>query len=406
MRTLLPGVFITTGGLAIRVLFTIEFAACADSERARSDASGASIDGSQLVIDARDGEDVDTRVAADAPLPDAITYAANIVFHTSTTHAPSLGGLAAADQICAERATAASLPGTYVAYVSTSTTHAIDRLSSARGWVRVDGRPFVDRPQDIAEQKILYPPRLDEFGNERFHGLVMTGTDWGGRYDESRGNCSDFTSTAGTLAVGSTSATTLFANEFVFTHGCETEYHLYCFGVDKNVPLAPQPASGRIAFVSNFGMFMHTGGTDEADLLCESEASDAGLSGSFRAFIASSSFSAVSRFDTTGPPWIRPDGVPIVARAADLGAGSPPTGINQRADGTYQTGVMGYWTGAPLPTEAAWLSRSCQDWTSMDRADRGMFGVANDTAPQRWFGLSTELRQCGSFLWAVLCLEQ
>src|SRR5690606_988458 len=69
--------------------------------------------------------------AADAALP------TNIVFVTSTQHvAQDLGGLEGADRICADRAAAAGLPGTYVAWLSTRTVDARDRLAGARGWVR------------------------------------------------------------------------------------------------------------------------------------------------------------------------------------------------------------------------------------------------------------------------------
>jgi hypothetical protein len=75
-----------------------------------------------------------------------IATSANFVFVTSSAHAPiELGpDLGAADAICAARATEANLPGTYVAWLSTSTRQARDRLAGARGWVRVDGRPVAD----------------------------------------------------------------------------------------------------------------------------------------------------------------------------------------------------------------------------------------------------------------------
>src|SRR5262245_55711495 len=60
---------------------------------------------------------------------------ANIVFVASSLTDGGIGGLAQADDICAARAEEAGLAGTYVAYLSTTSVNAIDRLGSARGWV-------------------------------------------------------------------------------------------------------------------------------------------------------------------------------------------------------------------------------------------------------------------------------
>src|SRR5213592_2896892 len=87
---------------------------------------------------------------------------ANYVFVTSTTHAPDELGPADADRICNARAQAAGLPGTYVAWLSSSTEPARDRLGSARGWVRLDGLPFTDTLADLAAGKVFYPVGLDE----------------------------------------------------------------------------------------------------------------------------------------------------------------------------------------------------------------------------------------------------
>ena len=77
----------------------------------------------------------DAGVEADAP-PGA---RANYVFATSSLHPGDLGGLAGADAICQQRATAAGLTGTYVAYLTSGGIHASTRLIGSRGWQRVDG---------------------------------------------------------------------------------------------------------------------------------------------------------------------------------------------------------------------------------------------------------------------------
>lgn len=89
----------------------------------------------------------------------------NIAFVTSTTYNGDLGGLAGADQKCQALAEAAGLPANvYKAWLSTSNENAKDRLGSARGWVRKDGKPFADTVADIVSGKIFHPLRIDENG--------------------------------------------------------------------------------------------------------------------------------------------------------------------------------------------------------------------------------------------------
>jgi len=90
-------------------------------------------------------------------------------------------GLAGADSACQARASAASLTGTYRAWLSTSGTggvNAIARLGTGRGWVRPDGKPFADTTNDISNGHIFCPPRLDEFGHDlgQVHSCASCGS--------------------------------------------------------------------------------------------------------------------------------------------------------------------------------------------------------------------------------------
>jgi hypothetical protein len=123
----------------------------------------------------------------------ATFYIPNYVFVTSTVVDVPFGGLAGADARCQEFATLGDLPGTYVAYLSTSDTDAIDRLAGSRGWIRPDGKPFVDSLADLAAGHILYPPRLDERGQPHDNVEVFTGTGEDGR--RVGPTCQDWTST-------------------------------------------------------------------------------------------------------------------------------------------------------------------------------------------------------------------
>src|ERR1700734_4365982 len=83
----------------------------------------------------------------------------NIAFVSSAMYDGDLGGTAGADTACRNLAHASGLPGTYVAWLGTSTASAVSRLGSARGWVRPDGKPFADRASDLGVGGVFYPPR-------------------------------------------------------------------------------------------------------------------------------------------------------------------------------------------------------------------------------------------------------
>src|SRR5947207_2017750 len=87
-----------------------------------------------------------------------VTITNNIAFLSQpTVVVGTLGSASAADQACGDQAIAAGLPGTYVAWISTSTSNAIDRLAGARGWVRVDGVPFADQLSELAASHLMSP---------------------------------------------------------------------------------------------------------------------------------------------------------------------------------------------------------------------------------------------------------
>src|SRR5215467_4433915 len=88
----------------------------------------------------------DTGVTGDGNHDDGkIAITTNIAFIThNNVIAANLGSVAAADARCMDDANAARIPGTYIAWISTSTSNARDRLGNARGWRRPDGAPFAD----------------------------------------------------------------------------------------------------------------------------------------------------------------------------------------------------------------------------------------------------------------------
>jgi hypothetical protein len=68
----------------------------------------------------------------------APTISIKRIFATSGSFTGNLGGLAGADTVCASYATSAGLTGTWVAYLSSSTTNAYDRITSNGPFYLVD----------------------------------------------------------------------------------------------------------------------------------------------------------------------------------------------------------------------------------------------------------------------------
>ena len=149
------------------------------------------------------------------------TPAPKRIFVTSTNYQGNLGGLSGADAICNARAAAATLGGTWVAFLDTSTTTAVSRIPYAT-WIRMDGVTVFNSTNDIAAgANPLVPPDLDEFGNPATIAV------WTGVPSD---NCSNWTSNSGGLDAGVgfpdyVSPCWYFCYSY---YGCEDSICLYC----------------------------------------------------------------------------------------------------------------------------------------------------------------------------------
>ena len=338
----------------------------------------------------------------------------NVVFVTSAVYDGSINGtngLAGADSKCAALATSAGLPtGTYKAWLSTSTVNAVDRLGTARGFVRTDGSPFADRVSDIVSGKILHPLSLDETGSDINVGLFQytwTGTTNAGTV-HGTSTCVDWTSISGTK-FGENGVASGGPNAWSDRSGalsCSDAFqgHLYCFDTTHISTLTVIPASGRVAFVSK-ASFDTTKGVPGADALCQSEAAVAGLTNPthFLALLSTSTASAASRFDLSAlsMPYVRPDGIKI-ADAATIASGTDlDSGFWQHADGSYIGAFTFAWNGSATPNATG--TDNCTDWTTSSDMVTGIEGRTNQTDPSWWnyFDMSS----CASQN-SLYCLEQ
>jgi uncharacterized repeat protein (TIGR02543 family) len=170
----------------------------------------------------------------------------NLMFVTNDTFNGQLDGLAGADKKCQTAAGQAGLPGNYVAYLSSlegnTQIPAPSRVGGARGWTRVDGKPFVRKIDEFHVGQAMATPDVNEYGvsiaNTQTQ-LVWTGTTAQGTYHSACSPSAAFIPWSGTsnLAMMGYALTTTSEAVQASANRCLAAVHLYCFGVDRAADL-------------------------------------------------------------------------------------------------------------------------------------------------------------------------
>jgi hypothetical protein len=334
-------------------------------------------------------------IPADAAAAVTATFTpVNIAFVTSTTYIPKdIGSVANADAFCQAQATAAGLPGTYMAYLGTATEPADQRIQNSgkwpHGWVRTDGLPVTNMTATNATPVNLYanfddyPLALDEFGTPVPDSVpfdTAAASPIGALWSYPNGTCLDWTSAQGDdLWMGRTSSLYwVAAGHDKATHFCATPHRLFCFGVDYATAVDVPKTTGRIAFVSaTYFTPADASGLADADAVCAYDASRSSLPGTYKAMLGTVGVSAASRFDLTGAPWVRVDGIRWMNSASDLADPSfqpltpliPPTYPGQQNEG---------WTGGLPGVAPTDPQETCLDWQG-GMYDEGLIGDVYDT---------------------------
>jgi hypothetical protein len=323
----------------------------------------------------------------------AVFNGANFVFVTSTMHS-SAEGVAAYDAACNASAQDGGLPGPYLAWITTTTTPAESRMGNARGFIRLDGLPFMDVLNPAAPTD--YPVVFDEQGQQLMTGDLFERMYLSGRSIFGGGmvaTCHDWTSddpSTGNIVIGDPLGGFTFWDGAASGGGCGLQWRLLCVGTALTRPLRKDPVAGRFAFVSTAGEFFAPDrGIAAFDAECANEASTARLPGTYKALVAADGASAASRFDLNGPPWVRPDGVALFAKAADLAPGTLMSPFDVYADGTQDGTSFGFWTGAATPSAPGTPETTCNGWTSSSPAVNNIRGRNLTIEPAAWFDLTT-----------------
>lgn len=117
------------------------------------------------------------------------------VFITSTSFAADFGGIPAADGICQALASAADLPGTFLAWLSDGTLAPLDRFTQNAGpYQLVDGRTVAVSFSDLTDGRIRTAIDMDEQGGTVAPAeKVWTNTNGTGAASPGSNHCSGWT---------------------------------------------------------------------------------------------------------------------------------------------------------------------------------------------------------------------
>jgi hypothetical protein len=332
----------------------------------------------------------------------------NKIFVTSASYVPgSLNGVLGADTTCQNVANAQGLAGTYIAYVSSTSSNVTDRIGNASGWVRTDGRPFANSKSDLINGKVFSPPRITEKNTDIGAATIVTGTTVGGVFATGNTDCVGYTSTAGSVTTGLSAAG---GSQFFIGGGggCGSAYHLVCLGTDNQAAVVPVPApsGARRAFMTAWSP---GSGLSNADATCQAAATAASLTGTYLALLPTLTASALSRFDTSAAAgnWYRVDNMPILPSAnAWTTATMFDSGPNLSANGATNYGNYAVWSGATAAslTAPGLATSTCNNWTDATTSMTGEYGTSNNTALNVF--LENGPLGCNATWGQITCLQQ
>jgi hypothetical protein len=323
----------------------------------------------------------------------------NRAFVTSTAYPAT--AVANADDLCAQHATAAGLPGTFIAYVGTSGALPYSRIASSRGWRLVDDSPLANEPADLETRSILGPAGFDETGTDIRAAIpvIWTGLHSDGPLDM---NCQDWTTTVATALgeVGDTRTGGAAATHYA-SYGCDQTAAVLCLEIGHVATVAPTRAPSRHAFVSARAFVANPGGIASADALCTEEAQRASLPGTYLALLPQPGVAAMSRFDLSGLPWARSDGMLLAPTPTELfTAPFLTTFLDRTADGTALAIGTLVWSRAPADTTAT----ACTDWTDPATAALAALGDPFSSVASQFFSANSTV--CTDANRHVVCLQE
>lgn len=194
--------------------------------------------------------------------------------------------------------------------------------------------------------------------------VVATGTSVGSPTLDPAPTCVGYSDASGQILTGHVGAGNSRWTDQA-AGNCDVSYPLVCVQIDHaggDIPEIPEiPA--RFAFVSSSD-FVPSSGLAAADALCQAEAEQVGQEldgGIYRALLATTNESALSRFNVGGAPWMRADGLVITGPGFGNGEAQFLAPLSQLANGDVTNAQI--WLGNSNLVEAAEIGATCEDWS-------------------------------------------
>ena len=164
-------------------------------------------------------------------------------------------------------------------------------------------------------------------------------------------------------------------------------------------------SAANVMFVTSTGFTSaNFNGLAGADAQCKAAAQAAGLSGTFIAYLSTSTASAASRVQNARG-WVRTDGLPIADTAQQLTAGNLwyPVQLDEHGQRIASSGNQYAMTGT-RPDGTASAGQTCSDWTSGSNADTGAGGNPMAGYSGWQFGAFLGCSQVGA-TWRLYCAQ-
>lgn len=335
----------------------------------------------------------------------------NLIFSSSTLVPVNKGSAAAYDAVCNTAATAAGINNTagngYVAFVSDAASLATTRIpATARGWVRMDGKPFGDTLTGmLADAKIFNSIMFHEDGTLG-SALMITGSSQNGTLGAN--TCQNWTSTSmsdyGNLGsvIGGPGSWAFWNVQTICSYtATDLPLKLICMGTTKNAAVAPTVTAGKRIWVTS--TLFAPGGGQTPDAKCQADR-PAGVTTAV-ALISTTTKAASSALMPTAK-YVRMDGT-LVGTGAELAATQTflASGLWQSADGVYRAQQADgpyprAWTGSSLVDAVGTAATTCADWTSGAAASMGI--VSDFTLSARaWWSLGSSSCERSQSLYCV-----
>lgn len=335
------------------------------------------------------------------------------VFVTSTTYNGGFGGREISDFVCNQRANAAGLTGYYKSWIGTQSSYPdpevgpkdVFDISYSYPFEKTDGTKIANNWSELTDSGgIESAIDRDEFGN------TISGTThvWTSVYTGGSGysaDCSGWKSTSGSGYYGVTNLTDISWMR-VNTDTCATLNRLYCVEQESGTADLPTGTPGvdyKRVFITPTTYNGNLGNVTGADTKCQTAATTAGLSGTYKAWISGTmaNTAPATRFTQSTVPYRNVNGPKIADNWADLIDGSAlDAPIIMSPTGTLMTGTSSWSNTTTSGTMTSSITTSnCNNWANSGGASFGRTVVSSALSPE------TTSVGCGGLRY-LTCYEQ